>query len=234
MDEVEGSLGEAAGKLYVAAQLQARGEGAHGRAGAATSSPAYEVGIDSLEWMSPETKAQAQGQARAVHGEDRAIPTSGATTPSSPSSATTCSATRMRARRVPVRRHGEPARQAGRPHALGNDAADGERVLQLDEQRDRLPGRDPPAARSSTSNADDAVNYGAIGAVIGHEIGHGFDDQGRKSDGEGNLRDWWTPADAQAFEARTTSSARSTTAINPIDEAAHQRRAHDGREHRRH
>ena len=48
--------------------------------------------------------------------------------------------------------------------------------------------------------ADDAVNYGAIGAVIGHEIGHGFDDQGRKSDGDGVLRDWWTAQDAENFE----------------------------------
>ena len=52
--------------------------------------------------------------------------------------------------------------------------------------------------------ADDAVNYGAIGMVIGHEIGHGFDDQGRKSDGDGNLRDWWTEADAKAYEALTS------------------------------
>ena len=49
---------------------------------------------------------------------------------------------------------------------------------------------------------DDAVNYGAIGVVIGHEITHGYDDQGRKYDAEGNLNDWWTEADAKAFEAR--------------------------------
>lgn len=49
---------------------------------------------------------------------------------------------------------------------------------------------------------DDAVNYGAIGVVIGHEITHGYDDQGRKFDAEGNLRDWWTPDDARAFEQR--------------------------------
>src|SRR6185295_1201031 len=67
-------------------------------------------------------------------------------------------------------------------------------------------------------NADDAVNYGAIGAVIGHEIGHGFDDQGRKSDGSGNLRDWWTASDAQAFEARTTKLGAQYDAINPIDD----------------
>ncbi len=51
--------------------------------------------------------------------------------------------------------------------------------------------------------ADDAVNYGAIGAVIGHEIGHGFDDQGSRSDGDGNLVDWWTEPDRKQFEART-------------------------------
>jgi len=50
--------------------------------------------------------------------------------------------------------------------------------------------------------ADDAVNYGGIGGVIGHEISHGFDDQGRKSDGNGVLRDWWTAEDATKFEAQ--------------------------------
>ncbi|CAA9322051.1 MAG: Metallopeptidase [uncultured Gemmatimonadaceae bacterium] len=67
-------------------------------------------------------------------------------------------------------------------------------------------------------DADDAVNYGGIGAVIGHEIGHGFDDQGRKSDGAGNLRDWWTAADAQAFEARTTKLGGQYDAITPVDD----------------
>jgi len=51
---------------------------------------------------------------------------------------------------------------------------------------------------------DDAVNYGAIGAVIGHELTHGFDDSGRQFDGDGNLRDWWTEADAKAFEERAS------------------------------
>ncbi len=51
--------------------------------------------------------------------------------------------------------------------------------------------------------ADDAVNYGAIGAVIGHEMGHGFDDQGSKYDAEGNLRNWWTAEDRKKFEERT-------------------------------
>jgi putative endopeptidase len=50
-------------------------------------------------------------------------------------------------------------------------------------------------------NADDAVNYGGIGAVIGHEISHGFDDQGRKFDASGNVRDWWTAEDGKRFDA---------------------------------
>jgi endothelin-converting enzyme/putative endopeptidase len=50
--------------------------------------------------------------------------------------------------------------------------------------------------------ADDATNYGAIGAVIGHELTHGFDDEGRQFDPQGNLNDWWTPADAKAFDER--------------------------------
>lgn len=66
--------------------------------------------------------------------------------------------------------------------------------------------------------ADEAVNYGAIGAVIGHEISHGFDDQGRKSDGDGNLRDWWTEADAAAFEARAARLAAQYNEFNPIDD----------------
>ena len=52
-------------------------------------------------------------------------------------------------------------------------------------------------------DADDAVNYGGIGSVIGHEIGHGFDDQGSKYDGDGRLQDWWTPQDRENFEQRT-------------------------------
>jgi putative endopeptidase len=55
--------------------------------------------------------------------------------------------------------------------------------------------------------ADDAVNFGAAGAVVGHELTHGFDDQGRQFDAQGNLRDWWTPADAKAFEERAACIA---------------------------
>ncbi|OJX80671.1 M13-type metalloendopeptidase [Leifsonia sp. 71-9] len=62
---------------------------------------------------------------------------------------------------------------------------------------------------------DAAANYGAIGAVIGHEIGHGFDDQGSKFDGDGRLQDWWTAADRAAFEKRTASLIEQYNALAP-------------------
>jgi putative endopeptidase len=63
---------------------------------------------------------------------------------------------------------------------------------------------------------DDAVNYGAIGVVIGHEITHGYDDQGRKYDADGNLNDWWTDADAKAFEARAQKVVDQYNAYEPL------------------
>jgi len=64
-------------------------------------------------------------------------------------------------------------------------------------------------------NADAAVNYGAIGAVIGHEMGHGFDDQGRKFDPHGMLRDWWTPGTASAFSAKTDRLGAQYDSFSP-------------------
>ena len=66
-----------------------------------------------------------------------------------------------------------------------------------------------------TADADDAVNYGGIGAVIGHEIGHGFDDQGSQFDGGGTLRNWWTEEDRQAFEQLTAKLVAQFDALAP-------------------
>ncbi|MGJ4845696.1 M13 family metallopeptidase [Leifsonia sp. Le1] len=68
---------------------------------------------------------------------------------------------------------------------------------------------------------DAAANYGAIGAVIGHEIGHGFDDQGSKFDGDGRLQDWWTAADRAAFEERTSSLIEQYNALAPAQVPDH-------------
>ena len=64
-------------------------------------------------------------------------------------------------------------------------------------------------------DADEPENYGGIGAVIGHEIGHGFDDQGAQYDGDGNLHDWWTADDKTAFESRSTALVEQYDAFEP-------------------
>jgi len=69
-----------------------------------------------------------------------------------------------------------------------------------------------------TKELDDAINFGGIGAVIGHELTHGFDDEGRKFDPQGNLRDWWTPVDAREFEKRAGCVADEYSAFNAVDD----------------
>jgi putative endopeptidase len=66
--------------------------------------------------------------------------------------------------------------------------------------------------------ADDAVNYGAAAAVVGHELTHGFDDQGRRFDADGNLRDWWTPADGKAFEERASCIDKQYSGYTAVDD----------------
>ena len=65
---------------------------------------------------------------------------------------------------------------------------------------------------------DMSLNYGGVGAVIGHEMTHGFDDQGRKFDGDGNLRDWWTPADGAEFEKRAACVANEYSGFTSVDD----------------
>jgi putative endopeptidase len=72
----------------------------------------------------------------------------------------------------------------------------------------------PPFFSDAT---DDAVNYGAIGVVIGHELTHGFDDQGRKFDGDGNLTDWWGPKDGPEFERRAQCLVDEYSSFSPVE-----------------
>src|SRR5260370_34925275 len=69
-----------------------------------------------------------------------------------------------------------------------------------------------------SNKADDAVNYGAIGAVEGHELTHGFDDEGRQFDAHGNLRDWWTPEDAKALEERAECFVKEYSSFIAVDD----------------
>ena len=80
---------------------------------------------------------------------------------------------------------------------------------------------------------DIALNYGGAGAVIGHEMTHGFDDQGRKFDGDGNLRDWWTPADGAEFEKRAACVANEYSELHRGGRRQAQRPPDAGREYGR-
>ena len=82
-------------------------------------------------------------------------------------------------------------------------------------------------------NADDAVNYGAIGAVIGHEIGHGFDDKGSTFDGDGVMRNWWTAEDRAEFESRTGQLVAQYNSYQPFDDLSVNGEFTLGGEHRR-
>ena len=68
-----------------------------------------------------------------------------------------------------------------------------------------------------SAKADAAVNFGGAGAVIGHELTHGFDDEGRQFDARGNLKDWWTPADAKAFEDRAQCFVDEYSRFSPVE-----------------
>ncbi len=68
------------------------------------------------------------------------------------------------------------------------------------------------------AKADDALNYGGIGAVIGHEMSHGYDDKGSQFDAQGNFNNWWTEADRKAFDARTDKLVKQFDAYSPIDD----------------
>ena len=77
-----------------------------------------------------------------------------------------------------------------------------------------------------------AVNFGGIGVVIGHEMTHGFDDQGTKYDGKGNLREWQTPADRKAFNERTDCEVKEYGGFAPVAGCEAERQADAGRKYR--
>ena len=93
-------------------------------------------------------------------------------------------------------------RPACRPLRMGHDAAHRQRLRRSPAQHHQLPRRHSAAAVLRRRGQRCGTTIGAIGAVIGHEIIHGYDDQGRKFDAEGNLKDWWTAADAANYDQR--------------------------------
>lgn len=98
---------------------------------------------------------------------------------------------------------------------MGHDTSDRQRLLQSENKQIIFQSLilQPPFFDAL---ADDAANYGGIGAVIGHEISHGFDDEGSKYDGDGNLQNWWTEADREAFEKLTGQLVSQFEGYEPL------------------
>ena len=215
---VEGALGEAVGKLYVEQHFSPTAKSRMVEL-VANLVEAYRQSITTLEWMSEETRV------RALEKLDRFTPKI-----AYPDTWRDYSALQIKPGDLVgnVRRAGEyelarEIAKVGGPvdrnewfmtpqtvnayyNPLMNEIVFPAAILQ------------PPFFDASS---DDAANYGAIGAIIGHEIGHGFDDQGSKYDGDGNLQDWWTDADRSEFEKRTATLIEQYNALEPRQTPGH-------------
>jgi endothelin-converting enzyme/putative endopeptidase len=209
---VEGAIGEAVGKEYVARHFPPRSKAMMDEL-VANLLAAYRQSISRLDWMTEETKQ------RAYEKLDRFRPKIG----------------------YPEKFRDYSGLQVSRDDLLGNVAAAS--AFETDRELAKIgspvdrdewfmlpqtvnayynPGTNEicfPAgilqAPFFSPDAEEAENYGGIGAVIGHEIGHGFDDQGAQYDGDGNLNDWWTPDDKAAFEVKSKKLIEQYDAFEP-------------------
>ena len=213
VDEVNGGLGELVGQLYVARYFPPESKTKMQEL-VANLRAALSERIDSLEWMTPETKSRAHEKLATF------TPKIG----------------------YPDQWKDYSALQIRRDDLIGNGRRAAEwrwqyQVARLDKPVDRQEWQMTPQTINAyynplnneivfpaailqppffDPNADAAVNYGGIGAVIGHEIGHGFDDQGRKFGPDGGLKDWWTQKDADVFKGRVTRLVNQFSAFEAL------------------
>ena len=209
---VEGSLGEAIGKIYVELHFppaaKARMEGL-----VANLIEAYRQSISGLEWMSQETKTKAIAKLEKFRPKigypDKWRDYSALEITADDLFGNLARVTKFERDFAlakigkPVDRdewHMTPQTVNAYYNPLGNEIVFPAAILQ------------PPFFGL---DVDDAANYGAIGAVIGHEIGHGFDDQGSKFDGDGNMVDWWVDVDRTEFEKRADTLIAQYNALVP-------------------
>ncbi|WP_152807919.1 M13 family metallopeptidase [Rugamonas rivuli] len=211
---VEGSLGEVLGKLYVGQyfppERKARMEEL-----VKNLLASYKTSIDTLDWMSPETKKEAQAKLA------KFTPKIGY-----PNKWRDYSSLAI------VR--GDLVGNVLRASAFGHQRMINKLGKPIDREEWGMTPQTINAYYNPSMNeivfpaailqppffdakADDAVNYGAIGAVIGHEISHGFDDKGSQSDGDGNLRDWWSKEDRANFKAKADALTRQYDGYSPIE-----------------
>jgi putative endopeptidase len=210
---LERSLGESLGKLYVEQHFPAERK-ARMEALVKNLLAAFKQSIDTLDWMSPVTKKQAQAKLA------KFTPKIGYPNKWKDYSALTVSpddlvGNVMRSRVVESNRE---LNKLGKPidrdeWGMTPQTVNAYYNPELNEVVFPASILQPPFF---DANADDAVNYGAIGAVIGHEISHGFDDQGSQYDGDGNLRDWWTASDHKNFAAKTKMLVEQYNGYSPV------------------
>ncbi|MGB9990282.1 M13 family metallopeptidase [Massilia sp. SM-13] len=210
---VEGAIGEGLGKLYVAQHFPAdRKERMQHLV--QNLLVAYKQSIDTLDWMSPETKREAQAKLA------KFTPKIGY-----PDKWRDYTALKFNAgdllgnvRRASSFSYNRGINKLGKPI----DRTEWGMTPQTVNAYYRPTANEIvfPAAILQPpffdAKADDAVNYGAIGAVIGHEISHGFDDSGSQSDGDGNLRNWWTDADRANFKAKADALVKQYDGYSPL------------------
>jgi putative endopeptidase len=210
---VEGSAGESLGKLYVDAYFPPESKARMEKL-VANLLAAYRESIDTIDWMSPATRKEAQAKlatfAPKIGYPKRWIDYATLATRKGDLLGNVRSAREFAWARdlaklgKPVDRDEwfmTPQTVNAYYNASLNEVVFPASVLQP-------PFFDP--------SADDAVNYGAIGAIIGHEISHGFDDEGSQFDGTGNLRVWWTDDDRKRFEAKTGQLVAQYSAFSPF------------------
>jgi putative endopeptidase len=211
---LEASLGDAVGKLYVKDHFPAERK-AHMEVLVKNLLAAYKDSIDTLDWMSPATKKEAQTKLA------KFTPKIG----------------------YPNKWKGYAALTVKRDDLVGNvmrsrDVEYNRELNKLGKPIDRDEWGMTPQTVNAYYNpelneivfpaailqppffdakADDAVNYGGIGAVIGHEISHGFDDQGSQYDGDGNMRNWWTEEDGKRFGEKTKALINQYAAFSPLE-----------------
>ncbi len=227
---LDNAIGEALGKLYVARYFPPEAK-AKADELVANLLKAYEADIKTLDWMSDETKQKALEK---IH---EFTPKVG----------------------YPNHWRDYSALKIARNDLLGDvQRADvfewNRQVKRLDKPVDKLEWfMTPPTVNAYYDpsmneivfpaailqppffdpNADDAVNYGGIGAVIGHEISHGFDDQGSKYTGKGVFKNWWTKQDRENFDKRTAALVKQFELLRGAARPSYHRQEHPGRKHRR-
>ena len=209
---VEGAVGEAVGKEYVARHFPPSSKALMDDL-VANLLAAYRVSIEALDWMTEETKERAYEKLATFR------PKIGY-----PEKFRDYSSLVVTADDLVANVHAAAAFATDRELAKIGAPVDRDEWFMLPQTVNAYynPGTNEicfPAGILQkpffSPDADPAENYGGIGAVIGHEVGHGFDDQGAQYDGQGNLNDWWTADDKAAFEVKSTALVAQYDAFSP-------------------